>query len=90
MADPNAGGSAPPFNFKQAISQMVQRNGSDLLLKVGRAPTVRVNGELRYVKVTPKYGLPYYLVPTGPGQAFHRYDSLGSGLRAPMWLLFSW
>src|SRR5690606_94675 len=37
---------APPFNFKQAISQMVQRNGSDLLLKVGRAPTVRVNGEL--------------------------------------------
>ena len=51
---------------------------------------VRVNGELRYVKVTPKYGLPYYLVPTGPGQAFQRYDSLGSGLRAPMWLLFSW
>ena len=38
--------AAPPFNFKQAISQMVQRNGSDLLLKVGRAPTIRVNGEL--------------------------------------------
>jgi hypothetical protein len=51
---------------------------------------VRVNGELRYIKVTPRWGLPYYLVPTGPGQAFQRMDSLGSGVRAPMWLLFSW
>jgi len=38
--------AAAPFNFKQAISQMVQRGGSDLHLKVGRPPTVRVNGEL--------------------------------------------
>ena len=38
--------SAAPFNFKQAISQMVQRAGSDLHLKVGRPPTVRVNGML--------------------------------------------
>ena len=51
---------------------------------------VRVNGELRYVKVTPKYGLPYYLVPSGNGQTYLRYDSLGSGVKAPMWLLFSW
>jgi hypothetical protein len=51
---------------------------------------VRVNGELRYVKVTPKYGLPYYLVPSGNGQTYLRYESLGSGVRAPMWLLFSW
>jgi twitching motility protein PilT len=35
-----------PFNFKLAIGEMVKRNGSDLLLKVGRPPTVRVNGEL--------------------------------------------
>jgi hypothetical protein len=51
---------------------------------------VRVAGELRYIKVTPKYGLPYYLVPSGNGQTYLRYDSLGSGVRAPMWLLFSW
>ena len=51
---------------------------------------VRVGGELRYIKVTPKYGLPYYLVPSGNGQTYLRYDSLGSGTRAPMWLLFSW
>src|SRR2546422_2465434 len=45
MADaPHAG--SPAFNFKSAITQMVQRNGSDLLLKVGRPATIRVNGEL--------------------------------------------
>src|SRR6266508_3746825 len=34
------------FNFKAAITTMVQRNASDLLLKVGRPATIRVNGEL--------------------------------------------
>src|SRR5260221_13742844 len=42
---------------------------------------VRVNGELRYVKVTPRLGLPYYLVPSGNGQTFLRYDSLDFGLK---------
>ena len=42
-----------PFNFKQAISLMVQRNGSDLLLKVGRPPTVRVNGDLMGLEMQP-------------------------------------
>jgi twitching motility protein PilT len=49
MGEPSAAGAAAqvsPFNFKQAITQMVQRNGSDLLLKVGRPATVRVNGDL--------------------------------------------
>ena len=41
------------FNFKQTIGQMVQRNASDLLLKVGRPPTVRVNGELHALEMQP-------------------------------------
>ncbi len=54
MADATAAGAnAPLFNFKQAISQMVQRNGSDLLLKVGRHPTVRLNGELTALEMQP-------------------------------------
>lgn len=53
MAEAGPEGGAPPFNFKQAIAQMVQRNGSDLLLKVGRAPTVRVNGELMALQMSP-------------------------------------
>ncbi|HEV8124693.1 MAG TPA: PilT/PilU family type 4a pilus ATPase [Gemmatimonadales bacterium] len=54
MAEPTAGAPGQPtFNFKQAISQMVQRNGSDLLLKVGRAPTIRVNGDLTPLAMQP-------------------------------------
>src|SRR5213592_4894720 len=41
------------FNFKAAITQMVQRNASDLLLKVGRPATVRVNGELVALDASP-------------------------------------
>src|ERR687897_466214 len=54
MAEQKA--AAPPqstFSFKQAISQMVQRNASDLLLKVGRPPTIRLNGELQGLEMPP-------------------------------------
>ena len=46
-------GNPPPFNFKPAITQMVQRNGSDLLLKVGRPATIRVNGDLVSLETQP-------------------------------------
>ena len=42
-----------PFNFKQAITEMVQRDASDLHLKVGRPPTVRIAGELLQLEQTP-------------------------------------
>src|SRR3989454_80850 len=45
MPEASHGGQVT-FNFKAAITQMVQRNASDLLLKVGRPATIRVNGEL--------------------------------------------
>jgi twitching motility protein PilT len=54
MADATAPAAIqPPFNFKQAISLMVQRNGSDLHLKVGRPPTIRVNGDLAALEMQP-------------------------------------
>ena len=54
MADATAAGAnLPAFNFKQAISNMVQRNGSDLLLKVGRQPTIRLNGDLTPLDMQP-------------------------------------
>ena len=37
---------APAFNFKSAITDMVKQGGSDLHLKVGRPPTIRVAGDL--------------------------------------------
>ena len=44
--------TSPPF-FQQCIRQMIERGGSDLLLKVGRAPTVRVAGELVSLEMSP-------------------------------------
>jgi twitching motility protein PilT len=51
MDEATAGQS--PFNFKQAITEMVQRDASDLHLKVGRPPTVRIAGELVQLEMTP-------------------------------------
>jgi len=50
---------------------------------------VRVQGELRFVKVTPRNGRPYYLIPDGNGNTFLRRDSLDISLKVPMWVLFS-
>src|SRR5688572_8370606 len=43
---PAAAPAAPPYNFKQVLQNMVQAGGSDLHLKIGRPPTMRLNGEL--------------------------------------------
>ena len=40
------GAPRAPFNFKAILQQMVQRSASDLHLKVGRPPTLRINGDL--------------------------------------------
>ena len=46
-------GSAAPFNFKAVLEQLIRRNASDLHLKVGRPPTLRVNGDLEPVDQSP-------------------------------------
>ena len=41
-----APGTGQVFNFKAVLQQLVQRNASDLHLKVGRPPTLRLHGDL--------------------------------------------
>jgi hypothetical protein len=48
----------------------------------------RVNGRLTMIKVTPRHGRPYFLVAEGVNGTFVRRDSLDSGLRVPLWLLY--
>ena len=50
---------------------------------------VRIRGQLRYVRVTPAHGRPYYLIPDSDGTTYIRRDSLDPRLKVPMWLLFS-
>jgi hypothetical protein len=51
---------------------------------------VRIGGELKFVKVTPRTGVPYYLVPDPNGQQFIRRDSLDTSIKVPLWVLLSW
>jgi twitching motility protein PilT len=44
MAPPSSHG--PSFDYKQVLQQMVQHNASDLHLKVGRPPTLRIDGHM--------------------------------------------
>jgi twitching motility protein PilT len=55
MANPTQATSPAPapnparpggINFKNVLQELIRRNGSDLHLKVGRPPTIRVDGEL--------------------------------------------
>lgn len=51
---------------------------------------VRIGGELRFIRVTPLHGRPYYLVPDQSGHQFIRRNSLDTSLKVPMWMLLSW
>jgi twitching motility protein PilT len=56
MANPvaaPAGTPATPYNYKAVLQAMVQRGASDLHLKVGRPPTLRVDGELSPLDMPP-------------------------------------
>lgn len=50
-----AGGVQPPvraeFNLRDSLHELVRRGGSDLHLKVGRPPILRVNGELTHTEL---------------------------------------
>lgn len=47
----------------------------------------RIHGHLYMIKVTPKHGVPYYLVDQkGDGQ-FVRRGSIDPGVRPPMWVI---
>jgi twitching motility protein PilT len=45
-ADTGTPAAAPSFDYKAMLQQMVQRGASDLHIKVGRPPTLRINGDL--------------------------------------------
>ena len=75
---PEAGGDSelePQVTITRREGQMVEE--------------ARVNGALVWIKVTPVHGRPYYLIPDGGEYTFIRRDSLDSGLKVPLWVLFT-
>jgi len=49
----------------------------------------RINGRPYMVKVTPPHGTPYYLVDRHGDGVFDRQADLGTDVRPPMWVIFS-
>ncbi len=80
----------PPPSADVAGDQDLEPKVTIIRRETETVEEVRVGGELRYVKVTPRIGPPYYLVPRSPGGPLQRFNSLDFGLSTPMWLLFSW
>ncbi len=53
----------------------------------GEAVEYRVGGKLFMIKVTPKFGKPYYLVDNKGDGSFARQEGLDSGIRPPQWII---
>lgn len=47
----------------------------------------RSGGKLYMIKITPKHGVPYYLVDDKGDGKFSRQESLDSGFRPPRWVI---
>jgi twitching motility protein PilT len=48
-----SGPHATPYQYKAVLQKMVQENASDLHFKVGRPPTMRVDGDLKQMELPP-------------------------------------
>ena len=75
----------PGFELDPALEPQVT------ILKRG-ADTVeeyRIGGKLYMIKVTPPHGRPYYLIDHRGDGKFARQESYDTGLRPPMWVIFS-
>jgi hypothetical protein len=48
----------------------------------------RVGGKVVWIKVTPRHGRPYFLVPDSSGQ-LHIRSGLDTGIMVPLWVLFT-
>ena len=78
--------ASPPFSADADLEPQVTiiRREAETLEEV------RIGGELKFIKVTPSHGKPYYLIPDGNGHTYVRRESLDTSLKVPMWVLFSW
>lgn len=53
----------------------------------GESVEYRVGGKLFMIKVTPKFGVPYFLVDHKGDGSFAKQEGLDSGVRPPQWVI---
>lgn len=77
----------PPFD---AAPDAASSNEPEVTIIKQTEQTVeeyRAGGKLYMIKITPKHGVPYYLVDDRGDGKFTRQESLDSGLRVPRWII---
>ena len=75
----------PGYELDPALEPQVTiiKRGTDVVEEY------RISGRLYMIKVTPPHGRPYYLVDNKGDGKFIRQDNYDSGIRPPMWVIFS-
>lgn len=48
----------------------------------------RINGRLYMIKITPKFGVPYYLIDDLGDGNFSHHQNLDPGFRPPRWVIY--
>lgn len=48
----------------------------------------RISGRLYMIKITPKHGVPYYLIDDIGDGNFSHHQNLGPGFRPPRWVIY--
>ena len=86
----------------QAIAQDTPENeatqdeqpSDKIVIKNSDSDTIsefRINGQLYMIRITPKKGVPYYLVDSdGDGNLETRWNELAPDLLIPSWVLLRW
>lgn len=70
---PRSAGAAKPLPARASLQVPARFRGPDVTLIAGEDRTVyeyRQNGQLRMIKVVPKFGPAYYLTPRDPTRGF--------------------
>ena len=71
-----------------------QEPSGKVTIKEGKDDVIsefRINGQLYMIRVTPKKGMPYYLVDSdGDGNLETRWNELAPDILIPAWVLLRW
>ena len=83
--------SAPPPPLPEEPADQLPEPEVKIIHREDRiVEEVSVNGQLRYVKITPKKGVPYYIVDTdGDGVLDQQFNSLDNP-NINQWILLRW
>ena len=75
----------PGYELDSAVEPQVTilKRGTDTIEEY------RISGKLYMIKVTPAHGRPYYMIEHKGDGTFIRQDNYDSGVRPPMWVIFS-